>query len=49
MNGWEAVHFSLKSGIRAAFDPNVTSDVIKEFDSKLNEVFKKYALIFDTK
>lgn len=43
---WKAVRFSLRSGIRAAFDPDVTPDVIEIFDSKVDAVFKKYGIIF---
>jgi len=45
--GWEAVRFSLHSGIRAAFDPDVTPDIIQGFDLKVDEVFKKYNIVFD--
>ena len=43
---WKAVRFSLRSGIRAAFDPDVTPDVIERFDSKVDAVFKKYGIMF---
>ena len=41
------MRFSLRSGIRAAFDPDVTPDVIERFDSKVEAVFKKYGILFD--
>ena len=40
------MRFSLRSGIRAAFDPDVTPDVIERFDSKVDAVFKKYGIMF---
>lgn len=44
---WDAVRFSLRSGIRAAFDPEVTPDVVQRFDLKVDEAFKKYGLCVD--
>ena len=41
--GWKAVRFSLRSGIRAAFDPRITAEVIRDFDQKVDDAFKRYS------
>lgn len=40
--GWDAVKFSLKSGMNAAFSPDVQGEWRDKFDETVETIFKKY-------